>query len=178
MGNQLILTVVAVIGSPGGVALGGWLTARRDDTQWAREKQQRQEDALRGVCAAFVAAAIECRRLLEQLRYFQQLGRDAEILTFGEEYNHKSRDRHREAAQLRFLGSATLVTAADDIVVSVAHSLQAVKRAESVSSAADVRADLPELEELKRSVNAFVDQARSHDGVGPGVRRLDGRTSR
>lgn len=174
----MILTVVAVIGSLGGVALGGWLTARRDDTQWAREKQQRQEDALRGVRAAFVAAAIECRRLLEQLHYFQQLGRDAEILTFGEEYNHKSRDLHREAAQLRFLDSATLITAADDIVVSVAHSLQAVKRAESVSSAADVRADLPELEELKRSVNAFVDQARSHDGVGPGVCRLDGRTSR
>ncbi|MFJ3552395.1 hypothetical protein [Streptomyces sp. NPDC090114] len=178
MGDQLILTVVAVVGSLGGVALGGWLTARRDDMQWSREQRQRQEDALRGVCAAFVAAAIECRRLLEQLYYFQQIGRDAEILTFGEEYNHKSRDLHREAAQLRFLGSAVLIAAADDIVISVAHALQAVKRAETVSSSADVLADLSELDELKRAINALIDQARSNEGLGPGTGQLDRWTSR
>lgn len=170
----MILTVVAVVGSLGGVVLGGWLTARRDDMQWSREQRQRQEDALRGVCAAFVAAAIECRRLLEQLYYFQQLGRDAEILTFGEEYNHKSRDLHREAAQLRFLGSAALIAAADDIVVSVAHALQAIKRAEAVSSSAEVLADLPEIEELKCSINALIDQARSNEDTVSGAGQLDG----
>ncbi|MDT0397236.1 hypothetical protein [Streptomyces edwardsiae] len=66
-------------------------------------------------------------------------GRDAEILALGAECHRESRDPHREAAPLRFLGSAALV------------------------STADVRTDLSEREELTCSVGAFLDGARSHE---------------
>jgi hypothetical protein len=168
MGEQLILTVVAVIGSLGGVALGGWLTGRRDDTQWVRDQRQRQEDTLRGVCADFIAAAIECRRLLEQLYYFQQVGRDAEILTFGDEYNHKSRDMHREAAQLRLLGTDTLIAAADHALATATEAIRAIKGVGRVRSSTDALTHLPELEVLKSSINAFIDQARPRTARNPG----------
>jgi hypothetical protein len=167
MGGQLILTVVAVLGSLGGVVLGGRLTARRDDIQWARQQRQRQEDALSGACAGFVAAAIECRRLLEQLHYFHQLGRDAEILAFGDEYDHRSRDMHREAAQLRLLGAAPLSDAADAVVTACTETVRAVKSAERVARAEDALAGLPALETFKEAVNAFIDRAHREGGAQP-----------
>ncbi|MFE5207229.1 hypothetical protein [Streptomyces sp. NPDC056600] len=169
MGGQLVLTIVAVLGSLGGVVLGGRLTARRDDIQWARQQRQRQEDLLRGACAGFVAAAVECRRLLEQLHYFHQVGRDAEILAFGDEYNHRSRDLHREAAQLRLSGSAALYDAADAVVDACAETVRAVKAAERVRRAEDALVGSRELDAFTGAVNAFIDQARPHGGALPAL---------
>jgi len=91
--EQLVITAVTVTGTLGGVGLGGWINARSQREHWQREREDLAREHRRSTYAEFVLVATECRRLLQQLFYFQQVTRDAEILATGEEYNRRNRDR-------------------------------------------------------------------------------------
>lgn len=168
MGDQLALTIVAVIGSLGGGLLGGWFTARRDNLQWARQQQQRNDEAFLKACADFLATAIECRRLLEQLFQASQLQRGDGIVTHGNAYTLKTWDLHREAAMLRLLGASKLLNASDGVIQRAGEAFDAIKLPTPLPRADHEAAAKQALEALKAAIVAFIDEIDGEPGRGKG----------
>ncbi|MFA1547034.1 hypothetical protein [Actinomadura chokoriensis] len=159
--NQIVTTAVTVVGTLGGVGLGGWINARSQRELWKRQRADGVEERLRDTYTEFVLIATENRRILQQLFYFQQVSRDPEILATGEEYNRKNRDLHRAAAQVSMVGGADLGQAADRVIEgcsAFAGALREVSRAPNGSLASTT---LPELNALKGSINEFVELAKA-----------------
>jgi hypothetical protein len=159
--DQLVVSLMTVFGTLGGVGLGGWLNMRGQRAHWRREREERARDVRRSTYAEFALVAADCRRLLQQLFYFQQVNRDAEILATGEEYNRRNRDLHTAAAQVALIAPPELAGAAQDVIDRCGDFINAIRDVEPVPNGSHARTESTELEELRNAVNAFVALART-----------------